>query len=419
MVASFLTNNLTVGFIFGAAFNAPLAFFSNSDVIISNSKWVQRLFDWSLLQRFEPFGRGLVSLSSCVYFFGIAVLGIYLSLVLIGRRHWLGGRDGTSLLWHYLLRTICLFVIVISVVLIVQHSPLNRARMDISAEKVSTLSDSTIKVLDNLAAQDVGDGNNPPIKIEAFISNNVPTEYVQTKYDLVNLLREFDVRGGNRVQVKIHQGIEPFSEDAILAEKRFGIRPISVESESRGAVRTEQVVLGVAFTCGLERVVIPFFPYGMPVEYELMRSINTVSQTDRQTVGVIETDAFPMGAVLNVRGQTARVPRLQIIRELEKQYDVETVSAATPIPIWYKDDNGKDLDKRRYDVLLAIQPSKMSPTEMAHLIEAIQQGQPVAIFEDPLPNQQNFNYIQGTFFPRGISRDGRENADIQKLWDAS
>ena len=42
MVASFLTNNLTVGFIIGAALNAPLAFFSNADVIFSSSKWIQR-----------------------------------------------------------------------------------------------------------------------------------------------------------------------------------------------------------------------------------------------------------------------------------------------------------------------------------------------------------------------------------------
>src|SRR5690606_14310021 len=34
MIASFLTHNLTVGFILGALFNAPLAFASMSDVII-------------------------------------------------------------------------------------------------------------------------------------------------------------------------------------------------------------------------------------------------------------------------------------------------------------------------------------------------------------------------------------------------
>ena len=60
MVASFLTSNLTVGFIFGAALNAPLAFFSNADVIFSSTGWIQNMFDWSLLQRFEPFGRGLI-----------------------------------------------------------------------------------------------------------------------------------------------------------------------------------------------------------------------------------------------------------------------------------------------------------------------------------------------------------------------
>ncbi len=421
MVASFLTNNLTVGFIFGAAFNAPLAFFSNADVIFSNAKWVQWLFDWSLLQRFEPFGRGLVSLPSALYFIGIAVIGIYLSLILIGRRHWLGGRDGTSLLWHYVLRAACLIVTVIACVLIVQHSPANRVRMDISAEKVSTLSQATIDVLDRLA---LDDADGPPIKIEAFVSNNVPTEYVQTKYDLVNLLREFDVRGGNRVQVKLHQGIEPFSEEAILAEKRFGIRPVSVLSESRGAVRNEQVVMGVAFTSGLERVVIPFFPYGMAVEYELMRSINTVSKSNRKTLGVVQTDAFVTGAMLSAGGQSLQIPRLRIIEELQKQYDIENVSAATPIPLWVGDDDGKPL-KRRYDALLVVQPSKMTPAELTNLIDAIQSGQPTAIFEDPLPNPSNFTvagsdqgYIGGTFEKRLFNRNGSETADIQELWDA-
>ena len=70
MVASFLTNNLTVGFIFGVAINAPLAFFSSADVIFSNSKWIQWLYEWSLLQRFEPFGRGLISAPSICYSLG-------------------------------------------------------------------------------------------------------------------------------------------------------------------------------------------------------------------------------------------------------------------------------------------------------------------------------------------------------------
>jgi len=415
MVASFLTNNLTVGFIFGAAFNAPLAFSSNADVIVSDSVWIGRLFEWSLLQRFEPFGRGLISASSVCYFLGIVVIGVYLSLILIGRRHWLGGRDGTSMFWHYILRAAFLLVIAIGVVLIVQHSPLNRARIDISDGQVSTLAPETIKVLKDLAKDTDGKS---PIKIEAYVSGTVPSEFVKTKYDLVNLLREFDVLGGSRVQVDLHQGIEPFSEEAILAEQKYGIRPMRVASQSRGALREEEVVLGVAFSSGRERIVLPFMPYGMPVEYELMRSINTVANDQRKTIGVLQTDALVLGATISVNNQTIRIPRLRIISELQKQYNVELVDAATPISLFLDSEEEKAAPKRRYDVLLAVQPSKMTPTELQNLIDAIGSGQPTAVFEDPLPNPENFEHVGGTYFPRRLSRSSNETADIQKLWDA-
>ncbi len=423
MVASFLTSNLTVGFIFGAALNAPLAFFSNADVIFSNSSWIQRLFEWSLLQRFEPFGRGLISVSSICYFIGIVVIGVYLSLILIGRRLWLGGRDGTSMLWHYLLRAVFLVIIAVGGVLIVQHSPLNRARVDISESEISTLASSTTEVLDRLAA----DADAKPIKIEAYISNNVPSEYVKLKYDLVNLLREFDVRGGKRVRVNLHQGIEPFSEEAILAEQKYGIRPQKVRSQSRGALREEDVVLGVAFSSGLERIVIPFMPYGMPVEYELMRSINTVAKDERMTIGIVQTDPLVMGASIGAQGGNFNLPRLRILSELEKQYNLENVDASTPINLWVGGDAGEPL-RRRYDVLLVVQPSQSAPTELDNLITAIQTGQPTVIFEDPLPFPGNFpvaanadgktwDRVRPTYYPRAFSRNGEGKADIQKLWN--
>ena len=431
MVASFLTSNLTVGFIFGAAFNAPLAFFSNADVILSDGSWIQRLYDWSMLQRFEPFGRGLISLPSIFYFLGLVILGVYLSMILIGRRHWLGGRDGTSMLWHYLVRAGCLAAILIAGVLIVQHSPLNKMRMDISREKVSTVSDATLKVLGKLAEEE----DAPEIKINAFVSNNIPTEYVQTKYDLVNLLREFDVLGGKRVSVNLFQGIEPFSKEAIDAEKKYGIRPLKIASESRGAQKLEDVMLGVALQCGLERVVIPFFPYGMPVEYELMRSINTVSQSQRKTIGILNTDMFIAGGTLRSRERTMPIPTLKILGELNKQYNLEPVTAGSPIRVWLDEDeqdmssveatsnvSTKDAgpSERRYDVLLVAQPSSLSPTEIENLVAAIQTGQPVIIFEDPFPNPENFPHMggRGTLWPRMFDRGGTGTGDIQKLWDA-
>jgi len=110
----------------------------------------------------------LISLSSIFYFLGIVVIGVYLSLILIGRRHWLGGRDGTSLVWHYLVRAAMVVVIVVAGVLIVQHSPLNQARVDISEKKINTLTDETKTILNTLASDNSAGAQ--PINIEAYIS---------------------------------------------------------------------------------------------------------------------------------------------------------------------------------------------------------------------------------------------------------
>ena len=414
MVASFLTRNLTVGFILGAALNAPLAFFSNADVILSDSTWISRLFDWSLLQRFEPFGRGLISLSSIFYFLGIVVIGVYLSLILIGRRHWLGGRDGTSLVWHYLVRAAMVVVIVVAGVLIVQHSPLNQARVDISEKKINTLTDETKTILNTLASDNSAGAQ--PINIEAYISDNIPSEFVKLKYDLKNQLRAFDVRGGKRINVTLHEDVRPYSPEAILAEKKYGIRPVTVRSESRGALKEEEVIVGLAVSSGLQRLVIPFMQYGIPVEYELMRSINTVSQPNKKTIGIVQTDSLPLGGSLSSNGQRVRIPPLRIFNELSKQYNLIQIDAGQPIELFKEDEDGQQV--QRYDTLIVTQPSQTTPAELKNILDAIQSGQPTAIFEDPYPNPQNFSYVRGTFQPRLFARGGAEQADLKLLLDA-
>lgn len=412
MVASFLTNNLTVGFIFGAAFNAPLAFFSDADVILSDPTWIQRMFDWSLLQRFEPFGRGFISLPSICYFLGIVAIGIYLSLILIGRRHWLGGRDGTSMFWHFMMRAALVVIMAISAVLIVQHSPLNQLRIDISDSKVNSLSPATTQMLTELRTDDSDKAQ--PVNIEAYISNNVPNEFVLMKYNLINLLREFDALGGKRIKLRLHNGIDPLSQDAIEAEKKYGIRPVKVRSEQRGAVREDEVVLGIAFTGGTERIVIPFLDYGIPVEYELMRSIDTVRQNSRKTIGIVNTDLYPFGGTIPQQdNQPYPIPKLRIIEELEKQYDVQRVDAASPIDLYEEDEQGK-VTGRRYDVLIVMQPSMTTSTELSNVIDAMRSGQPTLIFEDPAPTK--FPQIRGSMLPRLLNRNGNKQAEIQNLW---
>ena len=157
--------------------------------------------------------------------------------------------------------------------------------------------------------------------------------------------------------------------------------------------------------------------YGIPVEYELMRSINTVSQPIKKTIGIVQTDSLPLGGSISTNGQRVRIPPLQIFNELSKQYDLVQVDAGQPIELFKEDDGGQQVP--RYDALIVTQPSQTTPAELKNILDAIQAGQPTAIFEDPYPNPQNFRYdIRGTFQPRLFARSGAEQSDLKLLLDA-
>ena len=70
---------------------------------------------------------------------------------------------------------------------------------------------------------------------------------------------------GGKIQADIHE-VEDFSEEAALAEQRYGIEPRAVTSISGGTRNRQEIILGVAFRCGLDKVVIPFIDKGIPKE---------------------------------------------------------------------------------------------------------------------------------------------------------
>lgn len=400
MVASFLTSNMTVGFILGAVFNAPLAFAANADVILPWTRIARSVEYWSLSNNFDDLARGVVSLSSLSYFVMIVVIGLYISMVLIGQRHWSGGRDGHAMFGHYLVRSAAIIIAAVATVAFLNDH--DRVRADVTSGNVSSLSPKTVQIIRSLDAKH-------PIYVDAFISGQVPELYAQTRYNLISLLKEFDAMSGDKINVRLHDDLEPFSDEAALAEKSFGIRPTMVQTRSQGAFKDEEILLGAAFTCGLEKVVVPFFDYGVPVEYELIRSIGTVAQESRKKVGVVRTDAQMFGGFSFAGGAPRSLPKQEIIDELQKQYDVEEVDPTQAIEV------GK------YDVLMAVQPSSLGPMELENLITAIKAGQPTAIFEDPHPIF--LNSAPGTGAPKaspggmmGMGGPPQPKGDIRKLW---
>ena len=379
MIASFLTTNLTVAFIFGAILNAVLVYLVKVNLILPpqyQPHWFSR---WSFSERFDDLGRGVISLSSLSYFVLIVALGIYLSVILIGRRHWLGGRDGQSMAGHYLVRALSLLLILIGANVLFSNHDL--IRKDFTSEQVSSLSPDTRKILATME-------NKHPVRIEAFVSARVPDEFVKVKYNLVSMLKELERNSGGNVVLQLNDNLEEFSKEAALAEDRYGIRRMSVTTTSRGESRQQEFILGAAFTCGVEKVVVPFFSKGMPVEYELVRSIATVAQPKRKKLAVVTTEVNLSGGFSFAGGQVQQLPKQAILEELEREFAVENVDITTPMTVYDEDGNLK------FDAMIVVQPSTLSPPQLNNLVEAMQAGQPTVILEDPFPLM--FGQVVGT-----------------------
>ena len=396
MVASFLTSNLTVSFILGLILNAPLVVADQASSVMG-PKFAAVVRSWSLAENFIDFGRGIVSLSAVGYFLGIVTVCLYISMVLIGRRHWTGRRDGARMGTHFVARTVGIAIAALGVVLTFRAYDV---RADLSAEQISSLSRDTKQLLSGLNTEQA-------IEVTAYVSPAVPEDYAQTRLTLLNMLRQFQRLSGGKLRVDVIE-TETKTEAASLASQQFGIEPVTVLSRERGAFRDEDIFLGCAFTCGLEKVVVPFFDRGTPVEYELIRSICTVAEQKRKRLGVVATDADLFGGFDMASGQQR--PRQPVLEELEKQYEVVQVDPAAPIT-------------ETYDVLMVVQPSSLGPEQMNNFVSAVRAGQPVAIFEDPLPVLMNS--VPGTSQPRRggggamamFQQQSQPKGDLSQLWD--
>ncbi len=404
MAASFLTNNLTVGFVLGVIFNAPLVLTASSDLIIRSSDFAQNINRWSHAAQFADFGRGVITFRSMLFFAMVVAVGLYLSIVLIGRRHWYGGKDSDSKLGHFVVRAISLILLAVGLNLI--FSRFDLVRRDLTSEQVSSISADTKQLLSKLDPE-------RPVRIEAFISASVPEQYARTKLDLVTMLKEFKARGGNAIDVKIYDNLEPFSEGATRAEEQHKIQPQTVLTQDRGTMKQENIFLAAAFQQADDKVVVPFFDQGIPVEYELIRSINTVADAKRPRLGILKSKAELMGGFSFAGGMPRQLPREEIVNELEKQYEIVQV------------DPNSTLEK--FDVLMVVQPSSLTPPQLENLIDSIRAGQPTAIFEDPLPafiggapGTGQPNPPQGGGGMMGMMGGGGQSepkCDIQRLWD--
>ena len=358
MVASLLTANLTVAYILGALLCAVPVFIEHAGNLVLGS--LRRLLEsLSFVEQSRDFSEGVVPISGVVYFVAFAAAMLYLNVTLLGRRHWATGKAAPKLGRHYWVRGAALLVAVAGMTILVGRLG---GRIDATGERLHSLAPGTRELIDSLDAE-------KPVFIQAYLSPEVPRRYLQTRNNIISMLREFDSLGGSRVHANIVL-TDKFTDEAREARDRFNIRPMPVPALQQSPGSPNEVFMGVAFTSGTDEFIIPFFDVGLPVEYELMRSIRVVANAKRKKVGVLKTAVDLFGGFdFQSRRQTQQ---WSIVAELRKQYEVTQVAADQPYP--------EDLD-----ALLVVLPNTLDPSGMPALTDWVKAGKPTLLVVDSLP----------------------------------
>jgi len=353
MLGSQAGDNMTVSLILGAIAGALAVFFGNLMQLVGmGSGWTVN----GPRGQFAEFGRGMISMSGVLLFVGLTVTFLYLNLALLARRHYRPHRHEGL---HHGLRFVAMAVGSVALTIFaVQALP----RIDTTFERIHSLSDESRQLLADLDPE-------RPVFVTTYISREVPPQLLQQTRTLTNLVDQFDRIGGAAVQQRVVL-TEQFSPEAKDAEKNFGIRPSRMVIDEGGVLTEVTAFLGFVVQSGTEEVVVPFVEPGVPLEYELTRSIRVAAQAERRTVGVLKTDVELYGGF---DFQSFRQkPRWQIVDELMLQYEVENVDPDSDYP-----DN--------IDALLVPQASSLTQPQMDRLQGWLGGGGKAVLLEDPAP----------------------------------
>lgn len=358
MFASLFSKNATISFVLGAVFVALFVFIGSLGGVFGDGMR-SFLSPLGVTGHFSDFARGVISFSGLFYFLSLTALMIYLNVVFIGKRLWPKEADGMKMSMHHGIRALALVVGLISLNALISRMDV---RIDTTAEQLHSLSSETPQLLDEIP-------DDRPVLVQAYVSKEVPQQLVQTRENLIDFLTGIDAEGGSKVQVLIHD-TELFTQQARDAREKFGIMPREVPVPGSARASIDQVFMGVAFTCGAEEEVIPFFEPGLPTEYELVRSIRTVARTERKKVGVVVTKADVFGG-FDFQSMNTK-PAWQVVDELKKQYEVVRIAPNAPIT-------------EEVDGIVVPMPSSMAQDEMNHVMDFIETGVPTVLLVDPLP----------------------------------
>ncbi|MBL4845447.1 MAG: Gldg family protein [Planctomycetes bacterium] len=377
MLGSALTRSLTTAWLLGGLLiglpAVPTLAATRVD-LATDATLLTSLFklwnDLGAQERFEGFGLGMIYGADFLYFAGITVIALYANAYVLGRRHWTVDKGpavhGAIRLASISLSLLCMVVLSLRMVI----------GLDLTEAKMLSVRPEARAVIERLLEKDEKDSDVyklPPVLIQAWISpkGKTPDDYLPVRRGLIQLLKEIDRRAGEQVKLAIYE-TDLYSPEAERAERDFGIQPTRVQALRGRIMVTEELFMGLVFTCGEREVKIPFFTKGLPVQFELVRAIGSVAQLKQPKIGVLKTGAPLFGGF---DFQTMRSSEdWRVLKDLRLQYEVKKIDASSAAI-------ATDIK-----ALVVPLPSTLPQPEMDRLYDYLYAGGKALILIDPLPS---------------------------------
>jgi ABC-type uncharacterized transport system involved in gliding motility auxiliary subunit len=234
---------------------------------------------------------------------------------------------------------------------------LTDARLDLTEQKLYTISDGTKRILKEL---------DEPINLYFFYSDKTAKDLaVLRNYAkrVEEMLEAYQRAADGKIKLHVIDP-EPFSEDEDKAAE-FGLQAVPLNQGG------EQVYFGLAGTNSLDNTqIIPFFPLDQEefLEYEISRLVQSLAKPERPVVGVLSGLQLNGGFDMMARQPT---PPWMVMEEIRQLFNIESL------------DNDVDQIPEKVSVLLLVHPKQLPEQTLYAIDQFVLRGGKLLVFVDP------------------------------------
>ncbi len=221
-------------------------------------------------------------------------------------------------------------------------------RVDLTQEKLYTLSPATKRILQNL---------DDLVTIRVYFSSKLPPNLVVLRDEIRDLLDEYRTYARGNLQV---EWIDPLKDRNVEREaQRLGIVPVQVNVLEKDKVEVVKAYMGMVFLYGDRKETLPVVSDVSNLEYEITAAILKVTQGIQKTIGVLLPENLSLDRDF-----------YEVRTELGKQYNLRTLKPGQKI-------SGVDL-------LIVVDGQGFGREDAENIDAFVQQGGNVLFLLDPV-----------------------------------